>query len=311
MTVRFLLQDELLILCNELIGKCCEEPFTISHQHIDKRPLTLVKPKLVHKLIQPGRIIFAIGIIALGVLQFFAKDFIVGRPPSPGWAADIPGKLAWAYISGCLLIIAGLAIIFKIKAGLATIIVGVMILVCSFLLRHIYEMTDWVNAYKSLALSGGAFIVATTFIKKEDADPGNFFTNNSLILIGCIFLAHFLIICGIAHFKFDDFVKDLVPVYFQARYFWTYFAGIALLAGGIGLIFKQTRKWTALLSGLMILLWFFLVHIPRAVGTPDAVTPHYGEWMGVCESFIFSGIFFVLAGLSSKERFSVSATKLS
>jgi uncharacterized membrane protein len=253
------------------------------------------------KLITTGRIMFAIGIMALGVLQFFAKDYIVGRPPSPTWAANIPGKIAWAYVSGFLLTATGLAIIFKIKAGFASLFLAVLILICSFFMRHVYEMSDWVNAYKSVALSGGALIMATLFIKKEGYNSGNFFTPNSYLLLGCLFLAHFFIICGIAHFKFEDFVKTLVPIYFKSLYLWTYIAGIALILGGLGLVFKQTRKWAAILTGLMIFAWFILVHIQRAIGTPNTDTPHYGEWMGVCESFTFTGILFVLAGLSSKK----------
>lgn len=94
-----------------------------------------MKPKLVHKLIQPGRIIFALGIIALGVLQFFARDYVLGRPPAltwPPWAAAIPGKLAWAYVSGSLVIIAGVAIILNKKARLAAIFIGVIFLAYSF-----------------------------------------------------------------------------------------------------------------------------------------------------------------------------------
>jgi uncharacterized membrane protein YphA (DoxX/SURF4 family) len=257
------------------------------------------------KLIKPGRIIFAIGIMALGALQFFARDYILGRPPAlswPAWAVAMPGKLAWAYLSGFLLIIAGLAIIFNIKAGLAAIFTGVMILVYSFLFRHLPAMTDWGNAYKSLALGGGAFIVATSFFKKEGTSPGNSFTKDHLILTGCIFLSLFLIYCGVAHLKFYEFVKDFIPDYIPVRLFWTYFTAVALLAGGIGLIFKRTRKWAAALSGLMIFLWFILLHIPRAIGTPGIATPNdYSEWMGVFESFSFSGILFVLAGISSEK----------
>jgi len=110
-------------------------------------------------------------------------------------------------------------------------------------------------------------------------------------------LHFFFIISGFAHFKFHDFIiKDFIPAYIPFHAFWTYFCGIALIAGGVGLLIKQTRRWAAALTGLMILLWFFLLHIPRA-----SYAPHdYGEWMGVCESFTFSGILFTLAGLSSK-----------
>ncbi len=254
----------------------------------------------MYKLIQPGRIIFALGIMALGVLQFIAGDYIIGRPPAlswPLWAVAMPGKLVWAYFSASLLIISGLAIIFNKKAGLAAIVIGIMIFVYSFLLRHLPAMADWGNAYKSLALGGGALIVAASFFKKEHANS-NSLTNDNLILTGCIFFALFLFICGILHFKFYEFVRDFIPGYIPFRPFWTYFTAIALIAGGAGLIFRSTRKWAALLSGIMILLWFVLLHIPRTNAAPH----DYSEWMGVFESFTFSGTFFVLAGLSENSK---------
>jgi uncharacterized membrane protein len=145
-----------------------------------------------------------------------------------------------------------------------------------------------INAYKTLALCGGAFIVAASFHRQSTAMQ---------VTLSCVLLALFFIISGFAHFKFDDFIIDsFIPAYIPFHAFWTYFCGIALMAGGIGLLVKQTRKWAAALTGLMILLWFFLLHIPRVSHTPK----DYGEWMGVCESFTFSGILFTLAGLSSE-----------
>jgi uncharacterized membrane protein YphA (DoxX/SURF4 family) len=145
-----------------------------------------------------------------------------------------------------------------------------------------------INAYKTLALCGGAFIVAASFHQQSTAMQ---------VTLSCVLLALFFIISGFAHFKFDDFIiNSFIPAYIPFHSFWTYFCGIALMAGGIGLLVKQARKWAAALTGLMILLWFFLLHIPRVSYTPK----DFGEWMGVCESFTFSGILFTLAGLSSK-----------
>ena len=257
----------------------------------------------MNKIIQSGRIIFGIGIAALGVLQFFVKDFIVARPPSPAWAAGIPGKFAWAYASGILLIISGLAIVANKKGRVAALCIAILVFIGSFLTRNLPDMAAvgkaedllWkVNAYKALAICGGALVVAASFSPKK---------NNFLMVAGCTSLALFLVICGLAHFKFADFVKDLVPAYIGNGYFWTYFAAVALLAGGVGIIFKQTRKWAVLLSGIMILLWFALLHIPRAINIPPHTSvPIYGEWMGVFESFAFSGIFFVLTGLSDDAK---------
>ena len=255
----------------------------------------------MNRLLQPGRIIFALGIIALGILQFFAKDYVLGRPPAlvwPAWAAAIPGKLVWAYLSGFLVIIAGIAIILNRNARLAAIFIGILFLVYSFLIRHLTAMADTGNTYKSLALGAGAFIIAASILEKDKQQSHNYLVNNNLILTGCIFISLFFLYCGVAHFKFDEFVVNFIPSYLPGRTFWTYFCGIALWAGGIGIIFKQTRKWAAFLSGLMVLIWFFLLHIPRTVDTPKDFT----EWMGLFESFSFSGILFVLAGLSAKEQ---------
>lgn len=266
------------------------------------------------KLIFAGRIMFAIGLIALGILQFFAKDYVVARPPSPEWAAGIPGKMAWAYVSGLLLIVSGFLIVLRKKAEWAAIFIGVLILIFSFLFRHLpamignsFEGILWnINAYKSFVFFGGSLLVAASFFKEGGNNSNKILTNDSLITIGWIILSFFLILCGAAHFKFADFVPSLIPGYIPFPDFWTYYAGVALIAGGMGLIFKQTRRYAAALSGLMIFLWFILLHIPRAISTPDV----YEEWMGVGESLSFSGILFLLAGLSYRKRKRRSKRKL-
>ena len=58
------------------------------------------------KLLKVGRIIFSIGIIALGILCMVTKDFIVGRPPA--WPAGFSFNPELAYISGTILIISSL-----------------------------------------------------------------------------------------------------------------------------------------------------------------------------------------------------------
>ncbi|HEY1869918.1 MAG TPA: hypothetical protein VGG71_02615, partial [Chitinophagaceae bacterium] len=121
--------------------------------------------------------------------------------------------------------------------------------------------------------------------------------NKFFVSTGCIFLALFFIISGCAHFKFHDFIiNSFIPTYIPAHAFWTYFCGVGLIVAGIGLVIKQTRRMAAMVAGGMILLWFFLLHIPRVYATPH----DYSEWMGVFESFGFSGILFTLAGISSK-----------
>ena len=251
----------------------------------------------MNTLIKPGRIIFGTGIIALGFLCFVSKDFIIGRPPA--WPAGWAVNPMLAYVSGAIVIMAALVILFTKKAGFAALVIAILIFLFS-VLRHIpHFMNDWANAYKSLALLGGALIIASSFFREDSHTiTGSRFDGilqKNLVVAGSILLAAFFIACGYAHFKFAQFVKDFIPAYIPFHTFWTYFCGICLLAGGAGLLLPFTRKWAALFSGIMIAGWFILLHIPRFLANTNDVS----DRMGLCESFTFIGIFFVLAGMLS------------
>lgn len=248
----------------------------------------------MNKLIKPGRLIFAIGFMALGFLCFVLKDFIVGRPPA--WPETIAINPVLAYISGAIIIASGIAIMIETKAVTASLAIAILILLFS-VSRHVpHFMNDWANAYKSMALFGGCLIVASSFPWKNERAANRI--KKYFVWSGTVLLAAFFIACGYAHFKFAGFVENLIPAYIPFHSFWTYLAGVCLLAGGAGLLIRQTRSLAALLSGIMVLGWFFLLHIPRFI----ANTSDTSDRLGVCESFTFVGIFFVLAGLSSGKK---------
>jgi Predicted membrane protein len=205
-----------------------------------------------------------------------------------------------AYISSVILIMAAIANILNRRGGIAALVIAAFIFLFS-VLRHLpHFMDDWGNGYKSLALFGGSLIIACSFLSENYAIDSGFWANERvrkyLMITGCLFLAAFFIACGYAHFKFAGFVENFIPSYIPFHVFWTYFCGICLIAGGVGLLIPQTRMWAALLSGIMVLGWFLLLHIPRFIAnTHDA-----SDRMGLCESFTFVGIFFVLAGILSR-----------
>ena len=259
----------------------------------------------MNRLAPLGRLFFGIGIVAFGIQQFLYGDFIPGR--APAWPASIPGRLAWAYISGALLIIAGAAIISKKKIRWAGLLVGAMVFLWA-LLRHIPEVAAnpssgaaLTAAGKALTLFGGALAVAGSAPNSDGpgSDQGSGISaNQSFTFIGRLCLGVFLILCGIEHFVFAEFVAPLVPSWIPGHMFWTYFSGVALVAGGAGLILTVTSRIAALLSGLMIFLWFVVLHIPRAV----AAGRDRNEWTAVFEALAFSGIAFVLAGSMGSRR---------
>jgi uncharacterized membrane protein len=263
---------------------------------ISEKPMSL----RFDKLVVVGRSFFGLALIAFGCQHFIYGDFIPGR--APAWPVSVPGQLVWAYCSGALLVLSGAAIVAGKKARAAAILSGVMIFIWA-LLRHIPEVAAdphgivLTNTGKALALFGGAFAVAGSLSEGTGNDGGFMRIINSqagFIYLGRICLAAFLILCGFQHFIYAEFVVMLVPAWIPGHLFWTYFSGVALIAGGLGLLLPQTVSAAAALSGLMIFLWVLLLHIPRAIAAAPAQSRN--EWIAVFEALAISGFALVLAG---------------
>jgi len=245
--------------------------------------------------INAGRLMFAFGLIGLAVLGFMMDDFIVGRPP--GWPAGFDSKETFSLVLNVLLVAGCVAIIFHQQGSFAAFLIAALIFTFSFLIRYIPSIVKsdpnkilWsINAYKTLAIIGGSLIVGVSFLRNDSRRA-----RKIIPVIGTIFLSLFFIMSGLAHFKFDDFIIDgFMPSYIPFPSFWTYFCGIALIAGGVGIQIYSLRKVAALLTGIMIAGWFLLLHIPRFFANINDPS----DRMGLCESFAFAGIMFVAYGL--------------
>ena len=230
-----------------------------------------------------GRIFFAIALVASGIQQLLIADFVRLVPKLP---AGIPWHPFWACLVGVILIVAGWAIILQKSARWAATVLGAMFLL-TFLLQRVPEIASnpsagfmWTNPCKVLALLGGVLILA-------DRMP----------LLGPVFLGVFLLVCGVQHFVYAGFVDTLVPGWMPpGPRFWTYFTGTALAAGGVGILLPKTRRWAALMSGLMIFLWVLLLHIPRALADPH----NAGETSAIFEALALSGVCLLVAGTRAK-----------
>jgi uncharacterized membrane protein len=243
-----------------------------------------------------GRLLFAVSMVAFGILQLATGEFVRWIPALPAW---MPGPSVWAYLIGVLFILAGAAIATGTKAREATAVLAALIVLVILFLHLPKAAADplkgfmWTNPFKALALLGAVLIVAG-FLPEREADRSSklarFFRR--LAPLGPLFFAAFLILGGIQHFVYADFVMKLVPTWIPGSRFWVYFTGLALIAGGAGLLLPKTHRLAATLVGLMLLLWVVLLHVPRAL----ADLHNAGETSGVFEALALSGAAFVVSG---------------
>src|SRR5450432_89135 len=115
-----------------------------------------------YKTITAGRILFAIALVVFGIQHFQYARFIATLVPS--W---IPGHLFWAYFVGVAFVAAALSIASQIRVHLAATWLGIMFLLWVLAL-HLPRVAaaphngdEWTSAFVALAMSGGAFLVAS------------------------------------------------------------------------------------------------------------------------------------------------------
>jgi len=114
-----------------------------------------------------GRFLFAISMIVFGVQHFMYAGFIATLIPA--W---IPVHLFWVYLTGTGMIVAGFSIATGILASLASMSMALMFLLW-FLLLHAPRVAasprngdEWTSAFVALAVSGGSFLLASTFSRR-------------------------------------------------------------------------------------------------------------------------------------------------
>jgi uncharacterized membrane protein len=249
------------------------------------------------QITRSGIVFFGIALIGIGVLQAIFADFeSVILPVWPEW---VPGKLIGVYVVSLALIIPGIVLLLGKDLRKLCLWLGSAFLLL-FLIGHLpyhlihdlHTMGPWTNSLKALTFSGGAFILAQALPGKGSG------LAEKIAPAAPLFMAIFMIFCGIEHFVYANGVATLVPAWIPGALFWTYFAGTALIAAGLGLLLPATRRLAAFLLGTMIFLWVLLLHIPRAVADPIGLKAN--ECVSVLEALSFSGFAFVLALISGQ-----------
>lgn len=116
-------------------------------------------------LLTAGRIVYALPMAVFGLFHFMNGSAMAGMIPS--W---LPGGVFWIYLTGAGLIAAAVSIIIQKKAALATLLLGIMLVIFVLVLHLPGALGDGDGAQlstsmllKDLALAGAAFYMSGNF----------------------------------------------------------------------------------------------------------------------------------------------------
>jgi len=237
---------------------------------------------------------YLLGIAELAIYSFVKGDFAMTRPgPLPEILQGINPTMA--YVSGALLLISVSAYYLKRYQAAALLTIANLIFWLATSRHLFHQWSDHINGFKTFWLIGGALLILTSLTGYQKYQK-------KVLWFNLIILFLFFVDCGIAHFRFAEFVQNLIPTFIPFPLFFTYLAAVCLTLGGVGLLIPQTQKYAALLSAIQIAGWFVLLHVPRAF------TLGADEWIGVGESLAVSGICLMVYSLLKDQRSVVVAT---
>lgn len=235
-----------------------------------------------------GRVLLATGVAALGIQSLIHADFVSSLQPVPAW---LPAPRIWACLIDTFLVVAAVGLLSRRQVRSAAIGLGAMSLLWLIvfhvprLVARPTSMSTWVVACETLALIGAASVLAGT-----------------LPVTGRILFGLSLVLFGLSHFMYHDFVATLVPAWIPGRLFWAYFTGAAHFAAGVSLLTNVMSRLAAAMYGLMLGLFALLVNGPRAVNFNKPA-----EWDSFFVAVALSGAAWIIAGCLQAPRSSTAA----
>jgi uncharacterized membrane protein len=244
-----------------------------------------------------GRFFYGLGIAGIGILHFFFKGFRPIIMPVP--AESVENISIIIYIVALYILVSGILICIGKNVRNVSLVLGVVFFIF-LLFGHLPVRlkigNPWIDAIKILALSGGAFVMASAFPASK---PNQFFDKLYKIApAGKYFFAVMLLLFGLSHFLSAQGISRLVPKYIPWALFWTYVAGVALVGSAISIFINFKVKWIGFLLGITLFLWLVLLHLYYAIRFP-----HFQDGENIIGSFeclAFCGIALVLSSLALK-----------
>jgi uncharacterized membrane protein len=236
-------------------------------------------------LYKSGRYFFAITITAFGIIQFVNGDFMSGFLPV---AQKFPARKLFLYVTSILFLFGGLGLIGRASYKFAARYIGYILLFLGFvphlitLLSNIHDPGPWTSIAEDLALCGGAFIISGF---------------GKLPARGRILFALSLLVFAVQHFMYADYIATLIPAWIPLKLFLAYFIGVAFTAGSISILTNIKTRLASAMLGFMFLFWVIFLHAVRVAGDSHKEA----EWTSFFVALGFCGVFFVLAGPSSKK----------
>lgn len=253
----------------------------------------------MYSIVRTGLFIYGVALVAIGIIHFAFGHSPVGLIPIPD---TTPGYAVLFSLNGAILIIAGGCLAAAVQVRWAAFLAAALFFVLYLFLglpKEVLHPTDpasWTGAAELICLCGGALICG-------QAMGGAGAWMDKLFGAGKYLLALGLVVFGIQHFQYAEYVAALITAWIPWKLFWTYFVAVAFFATALSLVLNVLVRLSSLLMALMFFLWVLVLHGPL-------VAAHLGvepQWTSAFIALGMGAIFLVLYGPAPRGRPSIDS----
>jgi uncharacterized membrane protein len=221
------------------------------------------------RIASSGHAVFAVTIIALGILGLIKSDFNVWQPLSGGG----PARAVLAYLCAFISVTSGIGLLSERKAALAARALLAFLLLCVLLFRvprllHGITVDIYWSLSQAVVLLAASWILYVWFATDWDRQRFGFAAADKGLRIARALYGAAIIPFGIAHFQFVEHTASMVPGWLPAHVAWVYFTGAAFIAAGVAILIGVCARLATALSALQMGLFLALVWVPAMPTRP-------------------------------------------
>ena len=233
------------------------------------------------RIASAGHAVFAVTLIALGILGLVKGDF---DPTWPDVPKDLPAREVLAYVCALVYLGSGMGLLWQRTAAVASRLLLAYLLAWLLLLRlpqvlllHPTLLAAW-GFGQTAVMVAGSWVLYVWFAGDRDGRRLRFATGESGLRLARMLCGLSLIPFGLAHFVYLKETVVLVPGWLPSPVAWAYLTGGAFLAAGVAILSGVYARLAAALLTLQLGTFTLLVWVPR-VATGNLNAFQWGEFV--------------------------------
>jgi uncharacterized membrane protein len=219
----------------------------------------------------PGRAVFAVILIAVGVAGLLYGDFVGVWDGVP---RDTPARAGLAIVCALVSLASGAGLLWPrtaltaARALLLYLVLWALIFKGRFVLTQPLTEGTWQSLGENAVLVAAAWVLYATLAGEADLRRVAFATSERGVRLARVIYALAMVAFGLSHFAYVDLTAPLVPAWLPWHLGWAYFTGAAYLAAAVAILTGIWARLAAVLSTLQMGGFTLLIWVPMALSAP-------------------------------------------